>query len=260
MTNSCDLECAWKKSGINYGDCVLVHSNVSRLTRRLMRLGDKNPLDTILKSFLSAVGGEGTIMFPLFNFDFTQGTPFSVKDTPSQMGALTEYARSVVSPYRSGHPIYSFCAFGKYANDIHATVNKRAYSEDSPFGFLRQVNGKIAVLDLEDQGSMTFYHHVEEVCKVPYRYEKEFSGLYENVDGITESKTFSIYVRDLDRGVQTHVNPAGEEMWNLGIYKGDRPGQNFGLRTASAVEVFDFVKDVIDSGNAENMLFRYSED
>ena len=41
--------------------------------------------------------------------------------------------------------------------------NISAYYEESPFAFLARVEGKIASLDLEDQGSMTFYHHVEEM-------------------------------------------------------------------------------------------------
>jgi aminoglycoside 3-N-acetyltransferase len=139
-------------------------------------------------------------------------------------------------------------------------MNKSAYADDSPFGFLRQVNGKIAVLDLEDQGSMTFYHHVEEVCGVDYRYDKVFTGNYVDRSGLTELKDFSIYVRDIDKGVLTHVNPAGEDMWRTGIYKGDRPGEKSGLRTASAVDVFDYVKQIIDTGRAENMLFRYSKE
>jgi len=259
LTADC-LTSAWTEAGVSEGDCVLLHSNVKRWTRELLRSGNKKPLETILDSFLNAVGEEGTLIFPLFNFDFTSGVPFNVLKTPSQMGALTELARSRANSFRSGHPVYSFCAFGKYADNINAIMNKSAYADDSPFGFLRQVNGKIAVLDLEDQGSMTFYHHVEEVCGVNYRYDKVFSGDYVDRNGSTELKDFSIYVRDIDKGVLTHVNPAGEGMWRTGIYKGDLPGEKSGLRTASAVDVFEYVKEIIDTGRAENMLFRYSKE
>lgn len=260
MLTSDFLTSAWNGAGLSQGDCVLLHSNVKRWTRELLRSGNKKPLETIFDSFLNAVGEEGTLIFPLFNFDFTSGVPFRVLETPSQMGALTEFARSRANSFRSGHPVYSFCAFGKYADNIHSIMNKSAYADDSPFGFLRQFNGKIAVLDLEDQGSMTFYHHVEEICGVDYRYDKVFTGDYVDRNGLTELKEFSIYVRDIDKGVLTHVNPAGEDMWRNGIYKGDRPGEKSGLRTAPAVDVFDYVKQIIDTGRAENMLFRYSQE
>ena len=253
-----DLSSRWSSSGVNKGDCILLHSNVRRLTRELLKRGDKNPLDSILNSFLDAVGNDGTLMIPLFNFDFTSGVTFDVNNTPSQMGALTERARARAGFLRSGHPVYSFCAFGKYADQIHKINNESAYSESSPFGFLKSVNGKIASLDLEDQGSMTFYHHVEEVCRVEYRYMKSFKHKYIDGNSVESLRSYSIYVRDLEKGVLTHVNPAGELMWSEGIYKGDRPGVKSGLRTACAMEFFELVRGVIDSGRAENLLFRYA--
>ena len=71
-----------------------------------------------------------------------------------------------------------FCAIGKYASKFGNIVNKSAYSNQSPFQLLRDLDGSVAVLDLEDQASMTFFHHVEELCKVDYRYLKDFHGNY----------------------------------------------------------------------------------
>ncbi len=255
--NKLDLQNLWHSSGINRGDCVLLHSNVKGLSRKLIKSGDKKPLDSILDSFIDVVGDDGTLVIPIFNFDFTAGTTFDALNTPSQMGSLTENARLRCKGKRSGHPVYSFCAFGKYADKIHSINNQSAYSDDSPFGFLRSINGKIASLDLEDQESMTFYHHVEEICKVNYRFMKYFTSDYIDVNGTKASKSYSIYVRDVEHGVLTHVNPVGEEMWNKGIYRGDRPGINSGLRTAFANDIFEFVESIIVSGRAEGLLFRY---
>ena len=250
----------WHQSGIKEGDCVLLHSKVKRLYRNIRKTGDKNPLSTILNSFIDALGKDGTLIIPLFNFNFTSGSTFDIRNTPSQMGSLTEYARKITKSARSSHPVYSFCALGKYADQINSINNLSAYSDDSPFGFLRKVGGKIAILDLEDQESMTFYHHVEEICGVEYRYMKKFTSNYIDKNGnLTLQKNYSIYVRDINKGVLTNVNPAGEGMWEKEIYKGDRPFINSGLRTATAREVFDYTKEIIESGNAEGMLFKYSK-
>ncbi len=258
--NKSKLSEKWNQSGVNFGDCILLHSNIKRVYKSLLRKGDKNPLETILDSFIDAVGQDGTLIIPLFNFDFISGSTFDVRNTPSQMGSLSEYARNISPSSRSGHPVYSFCAFGKYASEIIKINNSSAYSQESPFGFLTKVGGKIAILDLEDQESMTFYHHVEEVCKVEYRYMKYFSSGYIDENGLSSIKEYSIFVRDINKGVLTHVNPAGEYMWEKGIYFGDRPKINTGLRTASAKDVFEFVKEIINSGKAEEMLFVYSKD
>jgi len=44
-------------------------------------------VDNILDSFFYALGSEGTLIFPLFNFEFVEGVPFNINTTLSQMVA-----------------------------------------------------------------------------------------------------------------------------------------------------------------------------
>ena len=250
-----ELSMRWQKCGMNHGDMVLVHSNVSRTIRQLRRSGYEATPEMLLDSFLQAVGPNGTLLFPLFNFDFCSGVAFDIRSSPSKMGVLTETARMHPNVVRTGHPVYSFAAIGHEAHDFLGLNNTSAYAEDSPFGMLKRAGGKIAVLDLEDQGSMTFFHHVEEVKRVPYRYFKDFCALYTDSDGITTQRIYQLYVRNIDNGVVTHVNPAGELMWERNLYQGDRPRQGSGLRTVDASKMFDFVASIIDSGQAEGLLY-----
>ena len=98
------------------------------------------------------------LIVPLFNFD--------IRNTPSQMRALTEVARKRFGTIRISHSIYSFAVLGKEKKMFDGLVNESSYGEDSPFGRLHKLDGKIASLDLEDQNSMTFYHYVEETLMV----------------------------------------------------------------------------------------------
>jgi aminoglycoside 3-N-acetyltransferase len=239
----------WRDCGVNQGDVLLVHSSL----KRVLRAHKVSPSD-VMESFLEAVGPDGTMLFPLFNFDFTKGTPFDLRNTPSQMGALTESARNHPQSVRSGHPIYSFAAIGAKAHRFQVD-NFSGYGPDSPFAVLRQLNGKIGVLDLPDQHSMTFYHHVEEMNDVPYRFHKTFTGQYTDFDGVTTERKYGLFVRDLEKGVQTDVDAMGEVLWETGVYHGDRPGTGTGFRTISANEMFEAVSDVIRSGKALGLLY-----
>jgi aminoglycoside 3-N-acetyltransferase len=239
----------WRRCGINPGDIVLIHSSL----KRTLQTHSTTP-QAVLESFLDAVGPNGTLLFPLFNFDFTKGVPFDMKSTPSHMGVLTEAARMHPGAVRSGHPIYSFAIIGPQAN-LFAVDNFCGYGPDSPFAVLRTANGKIAVLDLDDQNSMTFYHHVEEMHAVPYRYHKQFTGLYTDADGDKSERTYGLFVRDLERGVRTDVDRMGELLWEKGLYRGDRPWQGDGLRTISAAAIYDAVSEVIKEGRAKGLLF-----
>ena len=70
-----------RRCGINPGDTLLIHSSL----RRTSRTYTITPLK-VMQSFLEAVGPHGTLLFPLFNFDFTKGVPFDIRSTPSHMG------------------------------------------------------------------------------------------------------------------------------------------------------------------------------
>ena len=74
--------------------------------------------------------------------------------------------------------------------------------------------------------------------------------------GKTESKTYGLFVRNIEKGILTHVDPAGELMWEKGLYFGCRPNEGSGLRTVTAQHMHDFVSSIITSGDAQNTLYR----
>ena len=253
-----ELADGWRGAGVRPGEVLLVHSSIGRTVRGLIKAGapSDQAVGLILESFLEALGPEGTLLAPLFNFDFAGGAPFDIRNTPSQMGALTEAARRHPRAVRTGHPIYSFAAIGAEAPRFAGVENFSGYGPDSPFALLHAVGGRIAVLDLPDQQAMTFYHYVEEALSAPWRYHKRFEGDYVGWDGQISRRAFGLYVRDLERGVLTHVDPMGERLWAAGLYAGERPGQGSGLRTIAAVRLFDAVAQVIEAGEAEGLLYR----
>ena len=253
------LKNKWVRSGVQAGDTLLVHSNIKRTLVEARREGLQiTPMD-ILESFLEALGPQGTLLLPLFNFDFTTGLGFDLRTTPSQMGALTEAGRVYPGAVRTGHPLYSFAVIGHHAPLFQHIDNESGYGKDSPFALLHALDGKIAVLDLDDQASMTFYHYVEEMLGVDYRYFKAFTGPYTLWDGTTQNKTYTLFVRDLAKGVLTHVNPAGELLWDAGHYHGSRPKQDTGLRVVGAKTMFDFVAHLIAEGKAFGTLYTTQE-
>ena len=246
----------WREAGIQSGDILLIHSNTKKTFKRYLKLGTRLSATDILESFIEAVGPSGTLLIPLFNFDFSSGIDFDIRYTPSQMGALTEAARNHPRSKRTGHPIYYFAVIGAQSDKFKGVDNYSGYGNDSPFALLREMNGKIASLDLPDQSSMTFYHHIEEMHEVNYRYHKIFTANYTDAYGNTSERAYSLFVRDIEKGVLTHVNPAGDLMWDQGLYKGYKPNEGCGLRIISARKMYEFISNIIESGKAKNTLYR----
>lgn len=258
MANEGKLAAQWKSAGIEEGDLVLVQSSLMNTFLRFQRAhGQWLTAHQVLDSFLDAVGDTGTLLFPLFNYDFTRKVPFDIRSTPSHMGDLTEAARTHPDAVRTGHPIYSFAVIGAQSSEFKDVDNYSGHGEDSPFAMLLDRGGKIAALNLPDSKSMTFYHYVEETLQVDYRYLKPFTGDYTDAAGRTTERTYALFVRDLERRVLTHVDPAGELMWEEGLYQGHRWNEGHGLRTIRADAMFDFVASLISHGRAEGLLMRF---
>ncbi len=249
----------WRAAGIEEGDTLLLHSSLKRTLIKYARAGYKLTPDAILSSFIEALGPSGTLILPLFNFSFTNGLTFDIRHSPSHMGALTESGRTMTGSVRTGHPVYSFSAIGKHTDAFRGIDNQSGYGTDSPFAKLRELDGKIGILNLSDQNSMTFYHHVEEMNDVPYRHHKSFSGAYIDAHGVQTIKTYSIFVRNLEDGVLTHVDPMGERLWRAGIYQGFKHDEDCGLRLCKANNVFSFVSDAINRDEAYGNLYKTAD-
>jgi aminoglycoside 3-N-acetyltransferase len=229
----------------------------------MKRMRESHPefsLSDLLQSFIDVIGEGGTLLLPLFNFAFCNGSGFNRATTPSSMGALTEAARVDRRFVRTRHAIYSFAVTGPLSDEFSTLSNVSALADDGPFGLLRRRRGKIAVLDLDDQNSMTMYHHIEEVNGVTYRYHKSFTGKYCDLDQTESLRQYSLFVWDEVRGVRTDVNRAGELLWSQGLYSGSRPGVDSGLRVIDAQAMFLSISDVIRRGDAVRYLYSMSMD
>ncbi len=197
--------------GLRSGDTLLLHSAYKSFG------GVEGGPQTVIDALLQVLGADGTLIMPTFNFDFCKGEPWDVRNTPSQMGAMTNMVREHPQAKRVFHPIYSFAVLGKHADFLSEGPYKSSYGPNSLFAKLRQIDGKIMVVGLRYTDSMTFFHHVEEMEGVDYRYMKAFTGFVTDEDGKTYEDTFTMLVRDIEKGVITEVDPMGELMEKAGV-------------------------------------------
>lgn len=254
-----ELADLWNDSGIEKGDTVLVHSSLSKFLRKKRTEGREVTPIIILNSFIESVGEKGTLLFPTYNFDFTKGKSFDIRNTKSETGALTEAARNHPMSVRTGHPLFSFAVIGFHKNKFTDLYNFSAFGKDSPFGKLLELDGKIAALDVAGEFCMTFYHHVEEMENAPNRFHKIFSGKYIDRDGIESERDFNVYSRKTEIGVETDVKPMEEYLWEKGMFTGSRPGEGSCLHVIKASTVYDEAAKLIREGKSLGMLYRIGD-
>jgi aminoglycoside 3-N-acetyltransferase len=168
-----------KKIGIKEGDSVLVHSSLSKIG--FVAGGAQ----AVIESIFETIGTSGTLLFPAFpakgrNKDHLEEHPFfDIKNTPSQMGKITEYFRKQDHVYRSFHPTDSICAKGPlaeyYTNSHFGQLTP--YNENSPFRKLCNKQGKILMLGTTLNGACTNLHTLEDA--VDFKFPVYDNKIYE---------------------------------------------------------------------------------
>lgn len=231
-----DLVSGFQKLGLERGDVLLVHSSYKSFG------GVEGGAQTVIDALLSILGEEGTLIMPTFNFDFCKGEPWDVRNTPSHMGIITELVRNDPRSCRVFHPIYSFAIIGEHQETLCSINEKSSYGKNSLFGKLRELDSKMMIIGLDYTNSLTFFHHVEEMEGVGYRYIKAFTGEVTDWEGNSYEDTFYMLVRDLEKGVITEVNPMGALMEQVGIVQVDNIGEAV-VKLMRANEVYEFTKE-----------------
>lgn len=243
---------------VSPADTLLVHSNLFPSLMLLKRNGFGATPELVLEALMAAVP-DGTLLFPTFNFDFAKGLPYDVTRSPSQMGQLTELARQDDRFIRTRHPLYSFAVTGLHADKFAKLQNKSGLGIGSPFDLLHELDGKIAMIDIKTEECLTFVHYVEERNQVPYRYMKDFAGSY-SADGHNFSEAvFSMFVRDIENGVETDISVLAHLLSDRQDFVGTGAYSGRGMGTLKATQLYSSVSEIINTGRAEGMLFQRAD-
>lgn len=159
-----------RKVGLSEGDSVLVHSSLSKIG--FVEGGAK----TVIAALQTAIGETGTLLMPSFpaparNKDYLDTRPvFDVRQTPSNMGSISEEFRKMHGVVRSLHPTDPVCALGPlavfYTNTHFGQLTP--YTEKSPFRKLIEMKGKILMLGTTLNGACTSLHTLEDAVNFPY--------------------------------------------------------------------------------------------
>lgn len=191
--NRAQLAAALRQVGVQPGDVVFSHSNVGYFGLPEEGRGSDAVCATILGAIQDVLGDDGTLVVPTFSYSFCKGEQFDPNETPSTCGAFTEYVRRQPAAIRSLDPIFSVAALGARAAELVADVSADCFGAGTFWARFLTANGVICNLNF-DAGS-TFIHHVERCLRVPYRFDKLFTGIF-CVDGREERGAAVFFCRD----------------------------------------------------------------
>lgn len=193
--------------GINKGDKLLISSDINRLVYSIHLAGETFDINRFIDSFIEAVGETGTVAFPTYNWDFCEGKTFDYRSTKSKVGSLSNAALKRQDFKRTKHPFYSYAVWGADKDALCSLTNKSAFGNNSPFVYFYNNSFINLAIDVNYDKFATFIHYCEEKTGVTYRFMKDFTAEYIDEDGISEVRTYSMYVRPLNYKVGVNINP-----------------------------------------------------
>ena len=223
-----------KRAGIVPSDTLLVHSSMKSIG--VVDGGADAVLDALMEYFQD----HGLLVFPTLTYHLNQSNPvFSVLDTPSQVGLLSDLFRKRPGVLRSLHPTHSVAAWGRDAAGFIAghEMFSTPCARNSPWGRLADRKAKILFIGTKNICCNTFLHGVEEWFPVP--------GM------LTENRE-RLLVIDAD-GIE-HVVPSRRHVGNHSRYYGKMQGlfENCGI--LRHVVFGDAPSFLLDSEMARNIV------
>jgi aminopeptidase-like protein/aminoglycoside N3'-acetyltransferase len=236
------LEEALRRVGIVGGDTVFFQVCAEALGPAQGGPDDAELAARMLDALRGVVGGQGTILAPTYTFSFCRGEeydPARAKTRPGPWNTFTafpEHLRSLPGAIRSGDPIFSVAGIGPRAEELLTKLPRTCLGEGSLHDRLRRAGGKIAILGVGLYEAI-FRHHVEAVARVPWRYDKLFTGWVREAG--TRRKEGWIYnVRIL----APNGDPAGEALEALARRAGTAKSAPVGGGELVAVEADAFFR------------------
>lgn len=243
-----------KYLGLKLGDEVFVSSGVRKLVESEKRFSDVIDLNDLINGFIDVIGKEGTLLFPTYNWGFCKGVTFDYKNTPSEVGCLSIEALKRSDFVRTKHPIYSFAVWGKNKNLLYELENKSSFGMNSPFSYMKEHNVKNVIIDVSLQHSFTFVHYVEQSSDLcfAYRYDKDFTAGYIDENGNETQRTYSMFVRNLEKDVFNTVDPIEPDF----IDKGAERVYDINYSNIKIIELgkcYDIILDDIKNNNSKKL-------
>ena len=184
--------------GIEKGDIILLSSDITDLYIQCRKHGEKLDLNVLLDKFQEAIGPEGTLLIPTYNWGFCKGKTFDYKNSPSKTGVIGDTALKRKDFRRTKHPIYSFAVWGKDIDYLCSLDDVESFGPNSPFAYLEKNHGKNAFIGGASLRNCFTYIHQE---------------------GKESEQEYAMYVRDLDIDVVCAPDPFVDILYEQHLVK-----------------------------------------
>lgn len=170
-------------------DYIMIHSDITELLYledfRIVR-------EKFFDLFKKLIKNNKTLIIPTFNWDFCKGVEYNYLTTQTKVGTLSKWCLENELFERTNDPVYSCCVSGINKTKFLNIEYKSAFEKDSIFDKINNLNSIVVDINCE---RLTISHYYERKYKVPYRYDKNFTGYVLFKNNMKKKINYSFYVR-----------------------------------------------------------------
>ncbi|MDP2635431.1 MULTISPECIES: AAC(3) family N-acetyltransferase [unclassified Pseudoalteromonas] len=230
--------------GINMNDSVFIHSSLFTLGA-IENHSVKEVPEAFLNSFKTAIGDNGNIFMPAFNYQFPRSRKEDLRSQECVLGYWPEWFRQQPNVVRSGHPMFSICGLGPDVEKICLPKKPEyyAFAENSTFSRLIEQD---TVLVLQGIGLRvaTVIVQIEAMLGLKYRFNKPFTGVTTLTNGEEANGTFYHFCFPINNAYREDYSKLEAALLNSGIMKQAQLGRSF-IYTIKMKALYHFVKDFV---------------
>ena len=155
-------------------------------------------LETLNSLFIMVEEKGGNLLLPSYSYSYTKNEVYSIKDSCSDLGRVSDYLRMHNPQRRTSDAIFSYLFFGeKLSRDFFLPKSYESFGQSSLMadvfnsdGYLMSVGDKLHYC--------TEVHFLEKMLNMSYRINKDFQGQILTLDGEKHDQTITYYCRDID--------------------------------------------------------------
>lgn len=223
-----ELVDALHAAGLQRGDLVHVQSDLRAIGPTEASRSREGTLEFYLAGFREVIGDTGTLTVLTATMSCGRYlTPFVLEETPSEVGVFSDFIRQQPGAVRSCHPILSITGIGPHAQEICGGPHFDAFGYDSTWARLHRAGGKMVTLGMGiGGGGTTFFHYLETLHGVPYKYTKLLS-IPVFARGAEVSGPFTISVRYHDFNIKNTPTRLKQHLVDVGRAKCPAVGGSF---------------------------------
>ena len=169
---------AFRRVGFKRGDIIFGQVEMEGLCFPYEDLNEDELFNGFFDAIMEVIGPEGSLLVPAFSFSFCRGEIYDPILSPSRLGSFNERFRKMNGVRRSSDPILSVAGIGPHVDTLFKDLPHDCLGKGSFYQRLVPMGAKILTMG-KGRSPYTFLHHIEQMLKVPHRFNKIIMGTVE---------------------------------------------------------------------------------